>query len=356
MAQFFYRVEFGESKLVRDCRRDAFDAAVVQARYVTPDPDRRRSDPDELRAALAACGAPWLIDLGTPQLCDSNVRRVDGCARLRATSFAQLLPLPLDPARLVDADARAAFVDACVAFQTGAPILSAPYLEFDAEDDPRLETNLQMVRRVVGAAGSRLAIGFVQITLDSLKRGLPARVAHRYGNIGARILFLRVRNLKAEAATGEQAAAYQAALEAFSAAGVAIVADQVGRFGAFAVGCGAIGFSGGTQHFRSVPRKAISLGGGGGGPKLMVDIPRKWCAVPRDLAPAEIDCPVPDCPVAAGDRSLDALREHDLHYQRYLAAELAPNLPALLEDLRESGEAQALAWAALLEQRQRRTA
>jgi hypothetical protein len=356
VAQFFYRVEHGDAKLLRECRRDAFDAAIVQARYIAPDPDRKLKEPDELRDALNACGAPWLIDLGTPQLCDADILLVDGFSRLRTSQLGRSLPLPLDPAQLENEDARDSFVDACAAFQVGAPILAAPYLEFAADHDPRLETNLAMLRRIVGAAGDRRSVGFVQVTLESLNRGLPARIADRYAATGVRTIFLRVRNFRAELATVKQALAYETTLDAYGAQGVGVVADQVGRFGGFAVGCGAVGFSGGAQHFRSVPRRAVSRGGGGGGPKLPVELPHRWRAVPRDLAPEAIDCPVAECAVAAGNRSLDALREHDLHFQRYLAAELGPDVLRLAEDLRQSGQPHVSAWADLLERRQRLSA
>lgn len=356
MPQFYFRPGFKESQLIRDCRRDAFDAAIVSARYIAPDPDNEQPEPGELVEALKACGAPWLVDLWTPQLCDDKITRVDGCARLRATSFGRLFPLPLDPARLENEDARNAFVDAAVAFQIGAPIVSAPYLEFESEDDPRLETNLAMLRRVVGAAGDRLAVGFVQVTLQSLNRGLPAPVAHRYAETGVTTLFLRVRNLKAEAASAKHLLKYSAAVDAFATHEIGIVADQVGRFGAAAVGCGAVGFSGGTQHFRSLPRRAVSLGGGGGGSKLPVEFAGRWTAPPRDQLPAEFDCPVADCVVRAGDRSNAALREHNLHYLRYLAAELGADAAALINDLRGSGQAQAVGWAEVLERRLRLSA
>jgi hypothetical protein len=356
VAQFYYRVGFGEAKLVRDCRRDAFDAAVVLARYIAPDPEGKHPEPADLLDALQASGAPWLIDLCTPQLCEANVLLAEGFARLKASALGRLLPLPLDPARLEDDDTRDAFVDACATFQVDAPIISAPYLEFGSEDDPRLAANLAMLRRIVGAAGQRLAVGFVQVTLDSLNRGLAGRVARRYAETGVTVVFLRVRNLRAESATHKHVRAYQTTVDAFGTAKVGVVADQVGRFGAVAVGCGAVGFSGGTQHFRSVPRQLVPLGGGGGGPKLPVEMPRRWLTVPRDLLPKAFECPVADCAVAGGDRSLDALREHDLHYQRYLAAELGPDLPALIADLRQSGQAQALAWADELERLARRSA
>jgi hypothetical protein len=356
MGQFFYRVEHGDAKLLGRCRGNAFDAAIVQARYIAPDPDGKLKEPDELRNALRACGAPWLIDLGTPQLCDGNILLVEGMARLRASSVGRSSPLPLDPAKLENADARDSFVDACAAFQVGAPILAAPYLEFTGADDPRLETNLAMLRRIVGAAGDRPSVGFVQVTLEGLNHGLPARIAHYYAATGVRTIFLRVRNFRAESATVKQARAYESTLDAYASQGIGIVADQVGRFGGFAVGCGAVGFSGGAQHFRSVPRRAVSPRGGGGGPKLPVEIPHRWLAVPRDLAPRSIDCPVAECAVAAGDRSLDAFREHDLHFQRFLAAQLGPDVLKLAEDLRQSGQPHVRAWADLLERRQRRSA
>jgi hypothetical protein len=355
VTQFFYRVAIHEAKTVRDCRHDAFDAAIIKASYIAPHEAGKRSEPVELRDALMSCGAPWLVDLCTPQLGEAEVLLDPGFSRLRESALGRVLPLPLDASRLENEEARDAFVEACAAFQAGAPIISAPYLELRADDDPRLEANLAMLRRIVGAAGDRLAVGFLQINLDGLNRGVAVRAARRYAETGVRLLFLRVRSFKAEEATEKHVLAYQAAVEAFAGCGIDVVADQVGRFGAVAVGLGAVGFSGGTQFFRSVPRKLVSTGGGGGGEKLPVEMPHQWRALPRDRAPQQFECPLADCAVAAGDRSLEAIREHDLHYQRYLAG-LAADLPALIDDLRRSGRAEAAIWATVLARRLRRSA
>lgn len=148
--------------------------------YIAPYPEahgRYGKNPRELVEALQEHGAPWLVDLCTPALCERDVARAGGWVRLRETAFAEMFALPLDPAVLQDDAARNAFVDANVAFQLGAPMLSAPYLEFDHDDDPRLEANLAMLGRVVGAAAGRLVAGSLQISLDSLNRGLPSLVA-----------------------------------------------------------------------------------------------------------------------------------------------------------------------------------
>lgn len=357
MPQFYFRPGHAESQLIRDCAADAFDAAIVLARYIASDPeaDPNDSGTHDLVNALSERGDPWIVDLATPQLCDDKINDAEGCARLRATDFARVLPLPLDPARLEDEETRNAFVDACVAFQQGAPMLSPPYLEVESERDPRLATNVAMMRRVVGAAtGKRLVAGFVQLTLESLKRINAAALTARYAETGVTLVFLRVRNLRAEEATASQLRSYLDVVDAFKSEGIGVVADQAGRLGPPVVAGGAVGFSAGSQFFRGVPRRVVSLGGGGGGTKLPVEIPGRWAATPRDQLPQEFDCPVPGCR-AKNDRSTSALREHNLHYLRYLG-QLAVDPSALVADLRASGEADALAWAQVLASRFRLSA
>jgi hypothetical protein len=356
VGQFFFRPEDDQWHLIRACGTDAFDAAVVQARYLAPYPEthkRHGKDAHELARALDEHGAPWLIDLCTPALCERDVGRAGGWARLREADYAQLSDLPFDASVLDDSDARNTFVDATLEFQLGAPIRSAPYLEFDRENDPRLEANLAMLRRVVGAARGRLVAGFVQVSLDSLSRGLPGLVARRYADTGVKLLFLRVRNLAAESATPRQFGRYLDAVAAFNAHEIGVIADQSGNFGSAAVAGGAAGFSAGAQFFRNVPAKQVYLGGGGGGRKLPVELPGRFATSPRDELGTDFSCPVADCCVAAGERSTNALREHNLHYLTYLAR-LDP--VELRRALRDSGQAEAGGWADELDERERRSA
>lgn len=357
MGQFYFRPEDDQWPLIRACRANAFDQAIVQARYLAPYPEkdgRHGHDPRELAHALREHGGPWLVDLGTPALRHRDITRADSCARLRETEFAQLLELPLEPDSLGDAGARDAFVDATLEFQVDSPLRSAPYFEFADEDDPWLAINLAMLSRVVGAAGPA-AVGFVQVTLDGFNRGLPARVAGRYAETGVSLLLLRVRNLPAETATGRQFRAYLDAIAAHVVYEIEIVADQVGRLGPPAVAGGAGGFSGGAHFFRSVPGQVVTLGGGGGGTKLPVELPGRWAAASRDALPADVSCPVPSCLVAAGSRKANDLREHTLHYLRYLA-DLAADASEIIRSLKASGQPEAVAWAAELERRARLSA
>jgi hypothetical protein len=352
VGQFYFRPEDDQWRLIRACGAEAFDQAIVQARYLAPfplDDGRHGQEARALAHALHEHGAPWLIDLGTPALCHRDVERADSSARLRQAEFAQLLSLPLTAADLADAAARNAFVDLALEFQVDAPLRSAPYFEVAAEDDPFVDINLDMLRRVAGAAGPG-AVGFLELTLDALNRGLPGRLARRYADTGLSLVMLRVRNLTPEAASVRQFAAYLDAVAAFAAHEIALVADQVGRLGPPLVAGGANGFSGGTQFFRTVPRQAVTLGGGGGGPKLPVELPGRWTAAPRDTVPAAIICPVGGCRIAEGSRKTDDLREHNLHYLRYLG-QLADDRAALVRVLKSSGQREAVAWADELERR-----
>jgi hypothetical protein len=162
-----------------------------------------------------------------------------------------------------------------------------------------------------------------------------------------------VRNLRLESATAIQLTNYLAAVDAFRGANVSVVCDPAGRYGDAAVAAGAAGFSAGSQFFRSVPRRVVAAGGGGGGLKLPVELPGYTFAT-RDALTA-VECPVPGCVAASGDYSLSALKEHNLHYMRYLA-ENATDVGAVIRGLRASGQSAALAWAEALERRQRESA
>ena len=356
MAEFYFRPAHNEAQLIRGCAPNAFDGAIVPASYLVGDPDDegREGDPWGLAAALKARGVPWVVDLGTPQLGHDKVGTAESCRRLRATEFARVLPLPLDTKRLEDENARNAFVDAALAFQAGVPMLAAPYLEIDVDGDPCAHINSVMLRRVVGAAGDRLAVGFVQLTLRALNAGVAVRIAQRYAETKVTRVFLRVRNLRLESATTTQLGNYLAAVDAFRGANIGVVCDPAGRFGGAAVAAGAVGFSAGSQFFRSVPRRVVAAGGGGGGPKLAVEL-SDYTALPRDLLAGRLDCPVAGCAVAAGDLSLGALKEHNLHYMRHLG-ENARDLGAVIAELRASAQPAALAWADVLERRQRKSA
>jgi hypothetical protein len=357
VGQFYFRPEDDQWLLIRACGADAFDGAIVQARYLAPYPEadaRYGQDPRELANALREHGAPWLIDLGTPALSHRDITRADPWARLRETDFAQLVELPLAAGALEDPGAQDTFVDAALEFQVDAPLRSAPYFEFASEDDPFLPINLAMLRRVVGAAGPA-AVGIMQITLDGLNRGLPLRVAARYADTGVHLLLLRVRNLPAESASVRQFGAYLDAVAGYVAREIDIVADQVGRLGPPVVAGGAAGFSGGAQFFRTVPGQVVTLGGGGGGTKLPVELPGRWATATRNALPSDFSCPVDGCRVAAGSRKPNDLREHTLHYLRYLAV-LASDVGAITRSLKASGQAGAVAWADELERRARLSA
>jgi hypothetical protein len=354
VAQFYFRPAHNEAQLIRDCAPSAFDAAIVPAAYLAPDPDAEvERDPWGLAAALKARGVPWVVDLATPQLAHDNVVNADSCRRLRATEYARVLSLPLDVVRLENEEARNAFVDAAAAFQMGVPMLTAPYFEIDVDEDTCVEVNVAMLGRVVGAAGDRLPVAFVQLTLRALNSGAAGRIAQRYADTGVTRILLRVRNLRLESATAIQLTNYLAAVDAFRGANVSVVCDPAGRYGDAAVAAGAAGFSAGSQFFRSVPRRVVAAGGGGGGLKLPVELPGYTFAT-RDALTA-VECPVPGCVAASGDYSLSALKEHNLHYMRYLA-ENATDVGAVIRGLRASGQSAALAWAEALERRQRESA
>jgi hypothetical protein len=353
--QFYFRPAHNEAQLIRDCAPNAFDAAIVPAPYLAPHPEEEAGDPWTLAAALNARGVPWVVDLVTPQLVHDEVVRADSCRRLRETNYAQVVrPLPLDIARLENEEARNAFVDAAVAFQLGVPMLAAPYFEIDLDDLTCVDVNIAMLRRVVGAASDRLAVGFVQMTLRALNSGVAARVARRYADTGVTRVFLRVRNLRFESATVAQLANYLAAIDDFRSANVGVICDPAGRYGDAAVTAGAAGCSAGSHFFRSVPRRVVAASGGGGGTKLAVELPR-YEVVTRDALTGAIDCPVPGCAAAAGDDSPAALKEHNLHYLRYLTTH-AIDAGAVIRALHASGQPSARAWAEALERQQRESA
>ena len=334
----------------------------MAAKHLAPYPPGHQSfgqSPDRLAQAVIDAHRALVVDPATPELLSQGVVSYATAQRARATGAARSVPLPLTASALRDPNVRDGFVDATMQDQRLARAVAPPYLEPRARDDQRHRINLQMLRRVLQAAGTQAPIAFIQVTRARLVSGLLVDLARDYAATGVSRVFLRVRGFGEHADLGAFRA-YLDAVDAFTRHDLEVVADCVGRLGPLLVHAGALGFSTGTMFFRSVPKPLLSPGGSGGGPPLSVESPTQWHELARDSAEAAAmaPCPVPGCPVGRFPApALDDLREHRLHTLERLAQRaLTQDTSELARSLRSSGETHMAAFADALLERQRRAA
>ena len=213
-----------------------------------------------------------------------------------------------------------------------------------------------MTRRCVASAARQLPVAFVQVTLAALLDGVLSRLAPAYAATGVTRAFARVRGLDAEQASAPEFSAYLNAIAAFTAVGVELVPDCVGRLGPPLVAGGAASFSTGPVHFRRVPQALLNKSGGGG-IEVFYEVPGGFHAVARSARHAAAPCFVPNCAAAASNVSLEELRLHNLHVLREEARLAAANDAAwYAARLIASGQPEAAVWADVLRERAQRAA
>jgi hypothetical protein len=341
-------------------RAHCYDRAIIQSRYLSPDPEATEppsAPADALALAVVAAGTGLTIDPGTPMLTSRGVTSYRSARRVRAVGAASAVQLPLTLAQLSDSSTREEFVDATMQDQRLADVIAAPYLEEGGRQaDLKHALNLEMLRRVVRSTDGRPPVAFVVVTTSSLLQGVVAARAAAYAATGVRTVFLRVRG-SGEGADQHEAIEWMAAIDAFARVGVDVIADCVGRMGPVLMHVGAAGFSTGTDHFRTAAKPLLAKGGGGGGSPITIELPAGLAEVERDDVQGVAPCPVAGCLVGRGTPSLDDLREHRLHTWDRLVDQLSA-LPSIdvVRRLRASGQPQASLWADALEERARRAA
>jgi hypothetical protein len=202
--------------------------------------------------------------------------------------------------------------------QIGVVAPAPAYFEFESLEDRWLEVNLGLAAAMERVAGRPVAL-FVQVSCAALDRGTLALCAARYAAAlrGRGLVFLQVAGLDTEDCAPELLDRYLAAVRAWDAAGLAVVADGVGRFGVAAVAAGAAAMATGTRFFRTrrnvreqrftrSPR--LRYWAPGRGDRLPLDQARKRHAASR--LPA---CAAEDCNALDEDASADQVRAHNLH-------------------------------------------
>jgi hypothetical protein len=353
--QFYFRPEHDEWDFVRE-RGGVADAILIPARYCAPYPEGHPShgqEADRLVQAGAEANRPAYYDPGTAGLVSKSVTR-HGAGRLRQTPAAQAVELPLDIAALRDSGRRNALVDVCLEGQAGSPRQAAPYLDYRNIRDERFGLNVQMLERVVSSVGPDRAMGFLQVTWTRLMNGELMASVPRVAATGVKLIFVRIRGLDAERATGEELSAYATVVADLTRRDVAPVPDCVGRLGPPLMTIGANAFSGGAHNFRRVGQALLSLGGGGGGVPLSYELstggemPRSVVSTAKDASPGS----------SAGESplNLDDLRERRLRIWRDQAREAASAPMAFLERLGREGDQTARVWSSTLLRRRRKAA
>lgn len=220
-------------------------------------------------------------------------------------------------------------VRATLRSQVGVTHPAPPYFEFGAFDDPLLDLNVRCVRLARRLRPGRQLAVFVRGSLDGLVSGALAASALRYASAVPEggLAVLGVSGLHPDTATPEMLAAYLGAVEAFDAAGFDVVADRVDRFCSAAVAYGAIGGTGGTRVYRTIPPGPFWEN------EYTVKIRVKY-AVPvrgdsmkpddarRRRVRASIEkCPVQDCEALAEGASNADLRRHHGHLLQHEMAD-----------------------------------
>jgi hypothetical protein len=334
------RPEYDEWGLIEQ-HADLYDAVIVKDAYAAPyhaDHPHHGRDSERLINAVPSGRELWR-DPDTAGLISRSSARLGPAARLRGTPLAREFELPLDLATLAgDPAARDRAVDVALENQSGSATRIPPYFDVDRPDGVALQLNLQLLRRTVAAVGDEVPTAMIQLTRHRLMTGLLAAVAQDYAPTGVRRVLLRVRGLQPQKAERDELIAYLDAVEAFEGLGVEALPDCVGRLGPVLVAERARGYTTGTRFFRNVPAALLSVGGGGGGLPIGVQVSGAW--EERSRAPG-VDA------FAARVASLRSLRE--------LTRLAARDPDALIVSLREGGRYPAI-WAGVLAERRHRRA
>jgi hypothetical protein len=334
------RPEYDEWRLLEE-HADLYDAALIKDAYVTPyhanHPHHGR-DASRLATAVPGEREVWR-DPDTAGLASRSSGRLGPTARLRNTPLAREFGLPLEIAVLAGGSRqRDRAVDLVLESQAGSATRIPPYFDIDRVDSVALQLNLQMIRRTVAVVGDEVPTAVIQVTYRRLMTGLLAAVARDYAATSVKRVLLRVRGFDAERADREELIAYLDAVEAFERRGIETLPDCVGRLGPIFVAEHACGYTTGTRFFRKVPAALLSVGGGGGGSPIGVQVAGTWEERSREPGADAFDARV---------ASLRTLREFTL---------LAAREPdELISSLRGGGRYPAI-WAGVLADRRRRAA
>jgi hypothetical protein len=300
----------------------------------------------------------FLMDPDTAVLVDVNADNARAAWLQAMPAAATITSLPIVPGDLADDDALQTFTRAVASTQSGAGALSAGYFRIASPDDPWRDVNRRLLDATLDIAAGRPVCARLELTLDSLlEHDLARLVAPELA--GASVVVLRVAGLRAATASEDHAFAVLAAVAALRACGPPVVLDCVGTLGAAALPVGALAFSNGVNHHRSVPLTRVHTRPPSARP-LGYEVPLEFRQLPRDDALQAIrDEQLEACGVQ-GCRALDesvakilraaALRVHYVHTAD-VDAQFASHmgLELLASEMQASPDAGAQAWGRALE-------
>ena len=340
-----------------------FDAAIVREKYIAPYPkgharERQGKDPEELLHALRDADVPWSLDPDSDRFADPKAKRLLA-GRAAMSKLARAIDLPWEVSVFENPAYAEQVVEACLGLQLTSQVATAPYIEVEGSDDPRVAINEKFIRLTRERAGGKIVIAYLQSTGYRLSKGELLDPAKRLVGAGADVVFTRIRRFEAEEATTEQVVAYGRLVDAIDGAGARAVPDSVGRLGPTLVAAGADAFVTGPFRFRKVAAARLSNGGGGSGPGLLYEVPGRFSGrEPGPIAQTLPSCQVMGCEANDGAGPEFAIRVHNLHeFSRIsrLAARLGLDFDSVLA---ASGGRIAAGWGEALQtlRRERRAA
>lgn len=230
---FYYRPYWNEHQFLRHYpQQGLFDAAILRGRHLAPHPQgsaaaRRGESGRELADALGESGAAFVVDPDTPILAAGGQGDFPS-ERVALMPHAQVLGLPVSRLSFTNTADRRAFVNAAVGQQAGAQVVTAPYFTVERRGDGWYRLNLDLITDTGAAAGARPLAAFIHAPVRTLVAGDVAAAAADYAASGVKLAFLRVLGFDPQQAGQAEIGAYLRALNAFTDAGVAAVADAVG--------------------------------------------------------------------------------------------------------------------------------
>jgi hypothetical protein len=361
---FLFRTAHNDDLWVASQRREAEQVAVLLGRHLAPFPpgsasSSRSKAPDALKTAAVARARTFLIDCDTAILAQVPARAA-GLPSPRAAEMASahVLELPVSPSSFASAGAISSFTRAAVGGQGGAWAITAPYFQFSSGADRWLDINLDLLGETLRVAGGREVVPVIQVRTSALLDATIAAAADRYRQTGVRACLLRVAGFDGEEADIPTITAYLTAAKALQDAGLAVVADATGRFGAVAVADGATAFSAGLRAYRAVPENPIYDDEDFTSSKTLYELPNEWYGIPHDeVVKLRRAGRLPPCPIAGCDartrvdglRAKERCQAHMIHtFARRAAWANTVGAPAVVADLRASSAAAARRWSQAL--------
>jgi hypothetical protein len=301
---------------------------------------------------------PFLMDPDTAVLVEVNADNARAGWLRAMPAAATITSLPIVPDDLAHDAAVQTFTRAVASTQSGAGAMSAGYFRIATPYDAWRDVNRRLLNATIEVAAGRPVCAWLELTLDSLlDHDLARVVAPELAD--ASIVVLRVAGLRGASASEDHAFAVLDAVAALRACGPQVVLDCVGTVGSAALPVGALAFSNGVNHHRSVPLTRVHARPPSARP-LGYEVPLEFRQLPRDDALQAVRdgdleaCGVERCHAldesVAKARRAAVLRVHYVHTAD-VDAQFATHMgiELLASEMQASPEAGAQAWGRALE-------